>query len=68
LLGWQGRRTPDRNYNVDLETDQFGRKLGNPIGLTLGPPVLDKDRLSLNVAEITQSLAESLDASGLRGP
>src|SRR5262249_6062137 len=60
-LGW------GRDYdNVDLERDQLSRRRGESI--EVGRPVFDEDVPALDVTEITHSLAEGLNVSGLGAP
>jgi hypothetical protein len=51
LLGGTDRGDPSRcNDNINLETDQFGRKIRESIDFPLCKPVLDGDVLPLDVA------------------
>ena len=49
------------NDCVDLESDQFRRKLGNTIVLSLRKSVLDVDGPFLCISEIAKCLLESLN-------
>jgi hypothetical protein len=61
LLGGQRSRRASRQEDLHLETDQFSGELGETIVPSLSPPVLDKDILPLDVAEVTKTLAECID-------
>jgi len=56
-----------RNNDIELEIDQFGREARQPLILPIGPPVLDSDVLSHDIAERAQSLPECLITSCHRG-
>ena len=58
LLGGSGRCYPDGNNAIDLETYQFGRKLGVPIEISVCEAPLNDKVLSLNVPKPTQGLLE----------
>ena len=57
--------SPPRHEDMDLETHQLGRKLGEPIELPLRIPVLDGDVLSFYVAKLAQSQPNYLGTGGL---
>jgi predicted transcriptional regulator len=46
--------------DVDRKLDQLGSKSREPLGLALGRTVHDGDGLTVDVAEVSQSLAEGL--------
>src|SRR5262249_28344309 len=58
----RGRR---RNDDVHVEADQLGGKLRQSLGLALGIAVLDDDGLPLDVAQLSQTLAERLISGGV---
>ncbi len=49
------------NNDVNLEADQLGREVGEPLGPPLGISALDRDVLAFDVAELAKSLLECLD-------
>ena len=51
-----------RNDDVNFATDQLSREVGEPVNFSCGVAVLDNDILALDVAEVTQTLLEGLDA------
>ena len=51
--------------DIDLETHQLGRKLREPIALSLRISVLDGDVLSFYVAKLAQSHPNCLGTGGL---
>jgi hypothetical protein len=53
--------------DINLERNQFGRKSGEPLGLPLGISVFNHDVATLDVTEVTQSLAEGLPQVGASG-
>ena len=62
MLGGQSPRRACRQDHVHFETEQLGGELGETLVLSLCPAELDENVLSLGVAEITETLAERLDA------
>jgi hypothetical protein len=46
--------------DINLERNQFGRKSGVPLGLSLRIPVFDQEVAALDVTDFTQSLEEGL--------
>jgi hypothetical protein len=46
--------------DITLERNQFGRKSGVPLGLSLRIPVFDQEVAALDVTDFTQSLEEGL--------
>lgn len=56
-----------RHDHVDVRGDQFGDESGKPLIGAFGPSILDEDVLALDVAEVTQPLAEGSDEVGLQG-
>jgi hypothetical protein len=60
-----GERTSGGNDDVNIETDQFGRKPRKPITLSLGISVLSGDVLSFYVAKLAQRLPNSLGTGGV---
>ena len=66
---------PRRRDHGDPSANQFGRQRRQPIDLTFGPAVFDRDVLALDIADLLEALAESAqtirNASGeklLRNP
>ena len=55
-----------RQDDIDLETHQFGRKLGEPIDLTFRISVFEGDVLSFDVAQLAQSRPNCLGTGGRR--
>ncbi|MGH7356544.1 MAG: hypothetical protein ACRELS_18450, partial [Candidatus Rokuibacteriota bacterium] len=49
------------------DSNQFGRKSGEPLELPLGISVFNHDVAALDVAEVTQSLKEGLARAGVTG-
>jgi len=49
-----------RDNHIQLEPDQFGRELGEPIELAQRPSVLDGDVLAINPAMLPQPFTERL--------
>jgi hypothetical protein len=60
LLGGQGLGCASGHDDINLERNQFGRARGEPLELPLGISVVDRNVSALDVAEVTQSLAEGL--------
>jgi hypothetical protein len=50
---------------IDLKTHQLGRKLREPVKLSLGMSVLDRDVPSFDVANLAQRQPNSLETSRL---
>ena len=50
-----------RYNDVDLESDELGRDLGEALGASFRPAILDRDRPTLDPAEFMQSLRKSGD-------
>src|SRR3954471_8881918 len=46
--------------DVDLEPDELGEDFGGAFGVSLRPPILDRDSATFNPTEFTQSLYESV--------
>ena len=53
----RGDRPRDQQH-VDLETDELGHELGNPVERSVRMPGLDGDALTIAVPELTQPLPE----------
>src|SRR5262249_42861734 len=53
--------------DVNLQRHQFSRECEEPFGLPLGIAVCDQEVAALDVAEVTQSLAEGLAETGIAG-
>src|SRR4030095_12959143 len=66
LRRFGGRRRRGHD-DVDLETDEFGRKFRGPVEVPLGPSGLNGDVLSLNVAQRAKRLPEWFEAQGGQG-
>src|SRR4029434_778794 len=49
--------------HVDLEPNQLRGEAGQSIGLPARSPVFDRERLDLDIAELTERFSESLDRS-----
>src|SRR5262245_18965558 len=66
ILGRQDYPVPSCCHDdINLETHQLGRKLREPIDLSLRISVLDGDVLSFYVAKLAQSPPNWLGTSGL---
>ena len=57
-LGSQRRRRAACDDHGDPPANQFGRQLGQSIDLIIGPPVFDRDVLTLDIAGILQALTK----------
>jgi len=53
--------------DINLERNQFGRERGEPLGLSLGISVFNRDVAALDVTEVTQSLEEGISQVGGSG-
>ena len=60
LLGGQGGECACGQDDINLERNQFGRKRGEPLGLSPGISVFDHEVAALDVIEVSQSLTEGL--------
>jgi hypothetical protein len=60
LFGGQGLGWAWGHDDINLERNQFGRKSGEPLELPLGISVFNHDVATLDVTEVTQSLAEGV--------
>ena len=68
MFGGQGRgRAPAGHDQIDLESNQLGCKGWKSLDLPLGVSIFDHEVASLDVAEITQPLAEGLVQMEIRG-
>jgi hypothetical protein len=56
-----------RKNDVDLQTDQLGRKLREAIKLTIRIAVIDRDILSFYVAKLAQALSKGLGTVRVSG-
>jgi hypothetical protein len=45
--------------DIDVEGNQFGRQSGKPLGVSLRPPIFDRDVSTVDVARLVQALTES---------
>src|SRR4051812_35210623 len=61
-LRCKGRSSVGRGDHGDLSANQFGRKLGQPLELTLGETIIDRHVLALDKADILEPLAKSSKA------
>ena len=67
-LGRHGRRRGARcEDHVDLQPDELGRELGQPLVLPLGGADLEDDALTLDPAEISEAVPEGLVERRARG-
>jgi hypothetical protein len=57
--------TTGRDNDINLEPDDLGCDLGKALGVSLGPPILDCDRATLDPAEFTQPPHECVDPCAL---
>jgi hypothetical protein len=57
-LGSQRRRRAACDDHGDPPANQFGRQLGQSTDLIIGPPVFDRDVLTLDIAGILQALTK----------
>src|SRR5262245_518652 len=55
------------NNDMDIKSDQLGRKVGQSLDLSLGIALLDDEVLPLDVAQITETLQQVAWAAGGRG-
>jgi hypothetical protein len=56
------RRTYAMGHDhVDLEEDEFGREIGEPLGPPVSPSLLDDDVLALDVPELAQPVPKRLE-------
>ena len=62
LLGCLGSGRCHRKDGLHPQTDQFSRKVGEPIILPLRKSGLNDDVLALHVAELAQPLPETLES------
>ena len=67
LLGRQGSDCASGHDDIDLERNQFGRKGGEALGLSLGITIFDHDVAALDVTEVTQFFKEGLLQVGIGG-
>jgi hypothetical protein len=44
--------------HVHLEPNKLGRKVGEPLDLSFGPPLLDGNRLALNPTKVTKAFTK----------
>jgi hypothetical protein len=56
-----------RENDVDLEPDELGRELGDPLGASFAPAVLYLNGATLDPAEFAQSVHKGTDPLGLTG-
>jgi hypothetical protein len=67
FLGRADRGVSSCHDDINLETDQLGRKLSEPIVLSFRISVLNGDILSLHVAEVSEPSPERLDSFRVGG-
>jgi hypothetical protein len=65
LLGRSGRGGPRRHDDLDREAHQLARQVGESLFLPLGIAELQDEIVSLHIAEVAQSLPESLKIFGV---
>jgi hypothetical protein len=65
--GQRGECACGGHDDINLESNQFGRENGEPLGLPLGISVFDHEVAALDVPEVTQSLEEGLSQVGASG-
>ena len=65
LAAWTVKVPSCCHDDINLETHQLGRKLGEPIRLPLRISVLDGDVLSFDVATLAQSQPNCLGTGGV---
>jgi hypothetical protein len=58
LLGRQCVRHVKRHDQIDFESDKFGREFWKLVSLSFGGAKLERDVLSLDISEFTQSFAK----------
>src|SRR5262249_14600302 len=58
-LGGKRRSFTDCGYHSDHPANQIGRQRRQPVNLIVGPAVLDRDVLALDISGVFKSLAES---------
>ena len=61
LSGGNGSRCIARDDEVDVKANQLHRQIREMLDLALREPILDRDVLILNIAELTQALPEGVD-------
>ena len=64
LAALRGRRPPGHDQ-VDLETNQFGREVREPLGATIRRPIFDDQVSPFDVAEIAQPFAQGIEIGGV---
>src|SRR5215472_2710458 len=60
---YRGQHSPRSENYVDLEPDEFGRKLGGTLAASLRPPVFNCDGAAFNPAKFGKSLNECSNPS-----
>src|SRR5215475_8051577 len=58
LLRRTARLRPRRDKDIDVQLDQLGHEVAEPLGSSLCPAVFDNNILSLHVAEVAERLTE----------
>ena len=65
VLGRPGGWRPPGHDQVDLETNQFGREVREPLGATIRRPIFDDQVSPFDVAEVPQPLAQGVEIGGV---
>ena len=64
LLRREGRGSPLRDDDVDLQADQLGGEGGQPLVLAVGPPVLDREVLARHVSVVPRGPGRTRPRAG----
>src|SRR5439155_25884383 len=67
LLGYFSGKIAERGDDIDVQADQFCGEVGKLLKTSLGVAKLDRDVLTLNIPQLTKSLAKRLHARRTRG-
>src|SRR5262249_23176792 len=63
----ESTRSTRGHDHIRLDPDQIGDQLGEPTVPPVGPPVLDDDVSTLDVAELAEALAKRVDQIAFEG-
>jgi hypothetical protein len=66
ILGRRHRLRAAGHDQIDVETNQLGRKLGETLGAAVGRTVVEDEVLTFDVAELSQALSEGIEIGGVR--